>query len=121
MRSLFLVLLLVAFAIASSAALSSGEERLTKVTASDFDGLADGDSLARKRRLRVDSTGIAEEEEERAFTLIIKLTNRFTKDPAKLEKIAKNKKYRQWLKEDENPITILTTLGLKTERRPALP
>ncbi|KAE8882375.1 hypothetical protein PF005_g1027 [Phytophthora fragariae] len=41
-----------------------------------------------------------------ALTWISKLADRVTKNPAKLEKIAKNKKYRQWLQEDENPLTM---------------
>lgn len=82
---LFFVLLLAVFAIVSCTSLS---------TAVGF------------------SDPSKQDEEDRAFTWVSKLTNRFTKDPAKLEKIAKNKKYRQWLKDDETPLTMWAKLEL---------
>ncbi|ETI34849.1 hypothetical protein F441_18608 [Phytophthora nicotianae CJ01A1] len=118
MRLFLMMLLLAAFNIASSKALSSPAEKEKSslhITAPVIDVVAF--TADKKRFLRTQNKHVADvghpDEEERAFTWATKLGSLLrTKDTVKLEKFAKKQKYRQWLKDGEDPATIYAKLGL---------
>jgi hypothetical protein len=126
LRRYLAVLLLAAFVLASCSATGELQKSTSlQITTAGIEPLAPRDTPAGqngKRLLRVHEKPVAGNsnlhEEERAFGLS-KLKNVFkSQDPAKLEKIAKKKQYRQWLKDGEDPKTMYAKLGL-TGKGPA--
>lgn len=125
MQHYFIVLLFIAFIITSSNALSVTTENekttLLQITVPESDivprSLSDV-GINDKRFLHthdktLSADGNTLDVEERAFSWLSNLKTLLKKKiPAKLRKIAKNKKYHQWLKDGEDPKTIAAKLGL---------